>query len=238
MNETLARTGDEVEGDTESKRRVPLAEQAFAEIRRRIIENEYPIGYQALEMDLAKEFGMSRTPIREALIQLEKEGLVEIIPRHGMRVLPIPVEDMLEIFQVLTYLELLAVDLILQKKLDSEAFAPLDEAVAAMNVALDKDDIKEWSKGDLAFHRGLLELAGNKRLADTIWSFWDQTRRAKGVALFRRSKPRRSTENHRKLIQAMRDGDTAKARRIHFTQRNGSHAELLDIIEKFDIRHL
>ena len=79
---------------------------------------------------------------------------------------------MLEIFQVLTYLELLAVDLILQKKLDAEAFVPLDEAVDAMNEALDKDDIKEWSKSDLAFHRGLLELAGNKRLADTIWSFW------------------------------------------------------------------
>ena len=83
MNETLARTKDEAERETKSKRRVPLAEQVFAEIRRRIIENEYPIGYQALEMDLAKEFGMSRTPIREALIQLEKEGLVEIIPRHG-----------------------------------------------------------------------------------------------------------------------------------------------------------
>ena len=219
-------------------RRVLLAERAYAEIKWRIIEDKYPIGYQALELELAQEFGMSRTPIREALVQLEKEGLVEIIPRHGMRVLPISAQDMLEIFQLLAYLEAMAVDLIMEGQPKPEDFDPLDEAVAAMNAALEKDDVAVWSVADQAFHRELLKLAGNRRLEETMASFWDQTRRAKRIALYRRSKPRRSTDNHHRLVVAMRKGEAKKARDIHFNQRKRSHAELLEIIKQFDIRHL
>lgn len=226
------------DGDKRRQRRVPLAEQAYAEIKRRIIENEYPIGFQALELDLAEEFGMSRTPIREALVQLEKEGLVEIIPRHGMRVLPISVRDMLEIFQLLTYLESLAVDLILEKKPEPAAFRTMEAAINAMAAAIETDDIEQWSIADQAFHREIQELAGNNRLKETMGSFWDQTRRAKRVALFLRATPRRSTENHRLLLDALRAGDAKKAREIHFNQRKTSHAELLEIIERFDLRHL
>lgn len=225
-------------GNGRKGRRVSLAEQAYAKIRHRIVENEYPIGYQALEMDLAQEFGMSRTPVREALVQLEKEGLVEIIPRHGMRVLPISVQDMLEIFQILTYLEALAVDLILEMAPAPEVFDPMEAAVEAMAKAIEEDDLEAWSLADYSFHSELLDLAGNRRLTETVASFWDQIKRTKRVAIFRRSKPRRSTENHRRLIDAMRRGEAKKAREIHIRQRQGSHAELLEIIERFDIRHL
>ncbi|MBL6946644.1 MAG: GntR family transcriptional regulator [Rhodospirillales bacterium] len=224
--------------DKGGKRRIPLAERAYAEIKRRINDNEYFVGFQALEADLAQEFEMSRTPIREALVQLEKEGLVEIIPRHGMRVLPISVRDMLEIFQLLTYLEALAVDLILDMKAKPETFDPMYAAVIAMEEAIDNDDVEAWTIADLTFHAELLALADNKRLTETIGSFWDQTKRTKRVALFRRSKPQRSTENHRRLLDAIRQGDAKKARKIHIGQRESSHAELLEIIERFDIRHL
>ncbi len=224
--------------DKGGKRRIPLAERAYAEIKRRINDNEYFVGFQALEADLAQEFKMSRTPIREALVRLEKEGLVEIIPRHGMRVLPISVRDMLEIFQLLTYLEALAVDLILDMKPKPESFDPMDVAVTAMEKAIENDDVEAWAIADKTFHDELLALADNKRLTETIASFWDQTKRTKKVALFRRSKPQRSTENHRLLLDAMLQGDEKNARKIHISQRKGSHAELLEIIERFDIRHL
>ena len=56
--------------------------RAYAEIRRRILDNEYPAGYQATEPEVAEALGMSRTPVREALIRLEKEGFVEVVPRR------------------------------------------------------------------------------------------------------------------------------------------------------------
>ena len=63
-----------------------LVERAYAEIKRRIFSNEYPPGFQALEQEVASQLGMSRTPVREALIRLENERLVELVPRRGMRV--------------------------------------------------------------------------------------------------------------------------------------------------------
>ena len=62
---------------------------AYQAIRARILDNVWPPGYRALEQELAHALGMSRTPVREALIRLAKEGLVEVVPRHGMRVLPV-----------------------------------------------------------------------------------------------------------------------------------------------------
>ena len=71
------------------KPRRSLVDQAYREIKQRLMGNLYPPNLQILEQDLAVQLGMSRTPVREALIRLEREGLVEIIPRRGMRVVPI-----------------------------------------------------------------------------------------------------------------------------------------------------
>ena len=94
--------------------RVSLVDDAYLAIRRRILDNVYPPGHQALEGDLAGELGISRTPVREALIRLANEGLVEVVPRHGMRVLPVSPTDMREIYVVLTALESAAAELLAQ----------------------------------------------------------------------------------------------------------------------------
>ena len=78
---------------------------AYEQIRRRILDNVWPPGHRALEQEVALELGMSRTPVREALLQLQNEGLVEVIPRHGVRVLPVSPTDMREIYEILTALE-------------------------------------------------------------------------------------------------------------------------------------
>ena len=73
-----------------------LVDVAYDKIRRRILDNIWPPGYRALEQEAALALGMSRTPVREALIRLQNEGLVELVPRHGMRVLPVSADDMRE----------------------------------------------------------------------------------------------------------------------------------------------
>ena len=97
-------------GTRQPSARLSRVESAYQAIRRRILDNEYPQGHHVREQELAAELGMSRTPIREALVRLEHEGLVQLIPRHGMRVVPLPVDDLRDMYEVLTALELTAIE--------------------------------------------------------------------------------------------------------------------------------
>src|ERR1700755_940392 len=80
-------------------------DKVTAALRRKVIDSELAPGSQILEQELAIMLGVSRTPLREALVRLENEGLVEIVPRHGVRIIPMSVADMKEIYQVLVSLE-------------------------------------------------------------------------------------------------------------------------------------
>ena len=138
------------------KARRLFTDEAYEILKRRILDNEWPAGHLALEQELAEELGMSRTPIREALIRLEKEGLVEVRPRHGMRVLGISAEDMEEIYEILTCLESMAAELVARHGLTDEQRTELNTAVNDMDTALAQDDLETWAKADERFHR-LLE---------------------------------------------------------------------------------
>ena len=109
--------------------RIPYAEQAYRELKRRILDNELSPGENLLEQEIAAELGMSRTPAREAMMRLANEGLVEVKPRHGMRVLPISADDMKEIYLVLTSLESTAAAEVAKRGLTAEEFAALEKAV-------------------------------------------------------------------------------------------------------------
>ena len=85
--------------------RESFAERAYRELKRRILDNRLTVGTQYMEQEVAELLSMSRTPTREALIRLANEGLVEIRPRHGMRIKPISLRDMREIYEVITALE-------------------------------------------------------------------------------------------------------------------------------------
>ena len=82
-----------------------LAEKAYREIKQMVLENRVHGGEYLLEDDLARAVGMSRTPLREALVQLQNEGLITIVPRRGIRIMPLTVADMREVHELLQWLE-------------------------------------------------------------------------------------------------------------------------------------
>ena len=125
----------------------------------------WPPGHRALEQEVALALGMSRTPVREALMRLQNEGLVEVIPRHGMRVLPVSPNDMREIYQILTALECMAAELLAQRKPSDKELEPLVAATKAMDKALKAEDLDAWAAADERFHAHLVELAGNRAAA-------------------------------------------------------------------------
>ena len=116
-----------------TSRRPSLVEQALAEMRRRILDNVWPANFTALEAEIAAELGMSRTPVREALVQLEAQGLVALRPRHGIQVLPISADDMAEIYQIITVLEAEAAELAARRNLSDADMRVLEQSARLWN---------------------------------------------------------------------------------------------------------
>lgn len=217
--------------------RPPLAEVAYRQVKRRILDNAFPPGAHVLEVELTAELGMSRTPVREALVRLQNEGLVEIVPRHGVRVLPISSEDMREIYEILGALETTAIELIAERG-ETAGLDRLEDAVATMEEALAADDLDAWAEADERFHQALVDMCGNRRLKKIALDFWDQTHRVRALTLRLRPRPKKSTEHHRALVRALRHGDVETAHRIHWNQRKRSCAELVRLLKHYNLSHL
>jgi DNA-binding GntR family transcriptional regulator len=223
---------------TPSGGRPSLVDAAYQAVRQRILDNVYPPGHRALEQELAQELGISRTPLREAMVRLRNEGMVEIIPRHGVRVLPLSATDMKEIYETLTALESLAAELAARRKPAAAELRPLEDASRDMARALRANDLDAWAKADESFHRILIELCGNRLLKQTVLNFWDRAHRARMFTLRLRPKPIHSTEEHRELVERIRAGDPAGAFKVTRAHRERGSRELLAIIEHYRLQQL
>ncbi len=219
-------------------RRSSLVDAVYAEIRRRILDNAYPPGFQALEQALATELGVSRTPLREALIRLQKEGLVEVVPRHGVRVLPVSPTDMKEIYEILSALESMAAELAARRRPSDAELAPLEQASRDMVRALESDDLDAWAEADERFHRLLVDLSGNRLLVQSVLGFWDRAHRARRFTLRLRPKPVSSTREHTALVERIRAGDPQGANEVNRAHRERASRELLAILERYRLQQL
>ena len=215
-----------------------LADAAYDTLRERILDNAYPPGHRALEAELAAELGISRTPLREALVRLEREGLVEVIPRHGMRVLPISPTDMREVYEILSALESMAAELVARRKPTAAELEPLVTASRAMADALKADDLDAWARADARFHRHLVELAGNRLLEQEVQRFGDRVHRARMVTLRLRPKPLNSTKEHLELVERIRAGDALGADQVNRAHRERASRELVALFEQHRFHEL
>ncbi|MDP1953204.1 MAG: GntR family transcriptional regulator [Polaromonas sp.] len=215
-----------------------MVDLAYQNMRRRILDNVWAPGYQALEQEIALQLGMSRTPVRESLIRLANEGLVEVIPRRGMRVLPVSPTDMKEIYEILTALESMAAEMLAARKPGDAELKPLLVATKAMEKALVKGDLDAWAAADESFHEQLVNMAGNKMLADAVFSYWDRAHRARMFSLRLRPTPVNSTKEHMALVDRLRAGDAAGAAAVNREHRQRASRELLVIFERFRLQQM
>ncbi len=232
-SEALSGAAADVTADTGSQ-----VDMAYRGIRRRILDNVWAPGFQRLEQEIALELAMSRTPVREALIRLAQEGLVEVIPRRGMRVLPVSPTDMREIYEILTALECMATEILAKRKPSIDELMPLVRATQAMSEALDRQDLDAWAAADESFHEQLVRMAGNKMLFDAAMSYWDRAHRARIFTLRLRPAPIHSTQEHMALVERLQQGDSRGAATVNREHRERASRELLGIFEKFRIQHM
>ena len=206
------------------------SEFAYRELRRRILDNELPAGIQMLELEIADALGVSRTPAREAMVRLARDGLVEIRPRHGMRVLPVSADDMREIYEILTALEPMAAGLAAARGLSDAELLELNGIIDLMDDALARDDLRAWAWADERFHARLTELSGNRRLSDLVAQYFEQTHRVRMLTLTMRPKPEISNRDHAKVVAAIAAGDADAARRLHRAHRERSGRLLVSLL--------
>ncbi len=222
----------------EGAERTNQADIAYARLKRLILDGTLPAGAQMLEQEAAMRLDMSRTPVREAMVRLRQDGMVEIRPRHGMRVLPVSAADMAEIYAVLTALEGAAAELVARRGITARQLGQLRAAVADMKKALDADDLIAWAAADETFHLRLVELSGNARLIQMVGQLWDQAHRARMLTLRLRPKPIHSVVEHGALVEAIAAGDPAAAKAIHEDHRRRAGAMLVDLLGRLGLTQL
>lgn len=151
---------------------VSYKEKAYQEIKQAILNQKMKSGTPLNERMLAGELGISRTPIREALHLLEKEGWVVTEPCKGTWVKEITAKDIVEVYQMRIVLEELAVELIVNQ-LNQQKEIELRNLLEQQDLLEDTIDIEQFTKIDIDFHMRLSEMAGNSRLFTTMRSFMD-----------------------------------------------------------------
>jgi DNA-binding GntR family transcriptional regulator len=214
------------------------SERAYRELKKLILDNRLSAGAQLLEHEAAELLDMSRTPVREAMLRLQQEGMVEIRPRHGMRILPVSADDMRQIYEVLTSLESTAAYLVAERGLSGTQLAQLSDAVAAMDSALDADNLVKWSEADEQFHLLLVQFSENLRLVQMIGQLWDQAHRVRLLTLRLRPKPIKSNRDHEALVTAIRKRDAEAARQIHQDHRSKAGKMLTMLLKTLGLTQL
>jgi len=212
-----------------------LADEAYAALKAEILTNRLAPGSQRLEEELAARLGMSRTPVREALIRLEREGFLELVPRRGARIRALTKRDVREITEVLNCLETQAAERLASRRLAAAEIARLEQAIAGMDRALAAEDMDAWAAADYAFHRLLIELCGNRHLEEVAMNFLDKAHRFRLLTMPYRTRPVYSNVNHAAVVEAIRRNDPQTAVEIHRAHKRRWTRELTEILERIDL---
>src|SRR4051812_13469188 len=130
-----------------------LVDGAYDALKAAIRNNVFAPGYQGSEQEIASQLGMSRTPVHEAIIRLQEEGLVRVLPRRGVVVCALSPEDMREIYGVIIALETASSELLAERPEEERGpiAGELDAVNARMETALAADDLVDWAGADERF---------------------------------------------------------------------------------------
>lgn len=194
-----------------------ISDAVAAELRRRIVDGRLPAGERINEVRLSQELGVSRTPLREALNRLAAEGALDSVPRVGFSVHPLTLGEFEQIYDIRPILDPEA--LRLAGIPPPERLRRLEELNRELAEATDPETAIAL---DDAWHLELLADCPNRVLIELIENFIQRTRRYE-LALWRETRQAlRATEDHERILAALRDGDLAAAcRALEHNMRSG-----------------
>ena len=186
----------------------PLREIVYEELKRQIMVGEIAPGTRMMEVDLADEMGVSRTPVREAIRKLEKEGLVTIEPRRGASA-----KDMVDVLEVRQDLEGMAAGLAAQKIAEGDILQ-LKDMTRRYKEAVEAGDIEEIIKQDEDFHKFIVGLSDNKTLIKMVSQVQELALRFRYIYYDDFSRFKNQPLEHQEIVEAIMSGDANSARRF------------------------
>lgn len=189
--------------------RSSLTERIYNSLREAILENGLRPRSLVSERDLARQFRVSKTPVREALIRLAQEGFVKISPRKGIFVSPISVKELRDVFGIRSALEGLAAEEA-AGRIPREALARLRKDFYA--AAENKDQDRLFRLG-VQLHDLIMEVCDNKRLSSIVATMRAQIARYSRLASRLPEQAEESLRDHLRIIRALEQGDGKAARR-------------------------
>lgn len=188
-----------------------VADQAADALRRKIMSGELAEGFSLRQDALAAEFGISRIPVREALVQLEGEGLVKIVAHKGAVVSGLSLDEISELFMLRSVLE----PLLLKKsapRLTPDDYAELDAILADYKVELLAQHTTRWGELNTRLHDVLLARADQPRTAAIVATLLQQTDRYTRMQLsLSAASIRQAQQEHEELVHLCRTGDVRGA---------------------------
>ena len=187
----------------------PLRDIVFETLRDAIITQVLKPGERLMEIQLADEMGVSRTPVREAIRKLELEGLVVMVPRKGAYVAGVSMKDIHEVYELRSALEALAVTLAAERITDDELEA-LERQL--LKEAEEKDDdLDNIVYIDATLHDMIYQAAHNQRLVQFIGILQEQLQRFRAASLSKPGRSKTALEEHKQIVDALaeRNGELA-----------------------------
>ncbi len=208
-----------------------LGGRIFLQLQNDIINGKYKEGDSLIETKLSEELGVSRTPIREAIRQLELEGLVQSIPNKGAIVKGITVQDIEDIYTIRMMIEGLAARWAAEKITDSE-LEQLKEIIEFEEFYTAKNDAVHLQQFDSRFHDIIFSASKSKPLMHTLSTFHHYVQTARIASLASPGRAQKALEEHRAILQAIAEHDPEKAEKLTTQHVENASRNFINLIKK------
>lgn len=184
----------------------PMSDIIYKKLRQAILEEKFKTGERLIETNIADLLGVSRTPIREAFKQLEADGLIKSIPRKGVIVQGVSLEDALEIYEIREALEGMASRLAC-KRISKEELQEIRSIITSMETSIEDGNDKEYKKLHINFNNKILEASRNKKLIDEMNKYYEYLISLRNTTLKNNERRKEVLQEHIAIINAIESGD-------------------------------
>lgn len=208
----------------------PLREIVFETLREAIINAILKPGERLMEIQLAEEMGVSRTPVREAIRKLELEGFVVMVPRKGAYVAGISMKDIADVFEIRAAMEGLAAGLAAERITEDE-LEQLERILVKVGECVKNNDLEKLIEVDTEFHDTLYKACRNERLVQIVSNLREQIQRFRTASLSTPGRMQFALQEHKKIVEAVSDRNVELAQalaREHIENAENSMLEVLN----------
>jgi DNA-binding GntR family transcriptional regulator len=209
----------------------PLREVVSETLREAIASGVLKPGERLMEIQLAEELGVSRTPVREAIRKLELEGFVIMIPRRGTYVADLSIKDINEVFEIRTALDVLAAGLAAERITDDE-LELMERILVQIGEYVDKNELEPIVELDSQFHDILYRACRNDRLVGIINNLREQFTRFRTISMAFPGRIKNTLEEHSRLVEAIASREVDLAQQLAREHMENSEQTLLMDINK------